>query len=151
MRIDAGATYPSANPRAQSPNLGRSADASFSAVLATTASSATKTTVSGSTPTDFSSMTRQDLRDWTNGQIRSGAMSLDDSRAFMAMSMKIPVGAGLGGELPAASDSTRHDFTQKARAGIEGAASRHDAATLKMLQSAMSIMHSQTGSVDIRA
>ena len=146
MRIDAGATYPAANQRASAANQNRSTDTSFSAVLASTTSSAPKTA-----PADFSSMTRQDLRDWTNGQIRSGQMSLDDSRAFMAMSMKIPVASGLTGELPAANDSTRYDFTQKARAGIEGATARNDAATLKMLQSAMSIMQSQTGGVDIRA
>lgn len=146
MRIDAGATYPAANQRASAANQNRSTDTSFSAVLASTASSAPITA-----PADFSSMTRQALRDWTNGQIRSGQMSLDDSRAFMAMSMKIPVAGGLSGELPAANDSTRYDFTQKARAGMEGAAARNDAATLKMLQSAMSIMQSQTGGVDIRA
>jgi len=146
MRIDAGATYPAANQRASAANQNRSTDTSFSAVLASTASSAPITA-----PADFSSMTRQDLRDWTNGQIRSGQMSLDDSRAFMAMSMKIPVAGGLTGELPAANDSTRYDFTQKARAGIEGATARNDSATLKMLQSAMSIMQSQTGGVDIRA
>ncbi|PKM24983.1 MAG: hypothetical protein CVV09_12830 [Gammaproteobacteria bacterium HGW-Gammaproteobacteria-13] len=147
MRIDAGATYPVANQRASTANQNRSTDASFSAALASTPSSPPKTAASA----DFSSMTRQDLRDWTNGQIRSGQMSLDDSRAFMAMSMKIPVAGGMSGELPAANDSTRYDFTQKARAGMEGAAARNDAATLKMLQSAMSIMQSQTGSVDIRA
>ena len=146
MRIDAGATYPAANQRASAANQNRSTDTSFSAVLASTTSSAPKTAHA-----DFSSMTRQDLRDWTNGQIRSGQMSLDDSRAFMAMSMKIPVAGGLTGELPAANDSTRYDFTQKARAGIEGATARNDSATLKMLQSAMSIMQSQTGGVDIRA
>lgn len=147
MRIDAGATYPAATPRTSAANQNRSAEASFSAVLASTTSSAPK----AAAPADFSSMTRQDLRDWTNGQIRSGQMSLDDSRAFMAMSMKIPVAGVLTGELPAANDSTRYDFTQKARAGIEGATARNDAATLKMLQSAMSIMQSQTGGVDIRA
>ncbi|WP_167142940.1 hypothetical protein [Pseudomonas sp. OTU750018] len=146
MRIDAGATYPAANQRASAANLNRSTDRSFSAVLASTASSAPITA-----PADFSSMTRQDLRDWTNGKIRSGQMSLDDSRAFMAMSMKIPVAGGLTGELPAANDSTRYDFTQKGRAGIEGATARNDSATLKMLQSAMSIMQSQTDGVDIRA
>ena len=145
MRIEAGATYPAANQRASSANQNRSTDTSFSAVLASTASSAPKTA-----PADFSSMTRQDLHDWTNGQIRSGQMSLDDSRAFMAMSMKIPVAGGLTGELPAANNNTRY-FTQKARAGIEGATARNDAATLKMLQTAMSIMQSQTGGVDIRA
>ena len=146
MRIEAGATYPAANQRASAANQNRSTDTSFSAVLASTASSAPITA-----PADFSSMTRQDLRDWTNGQIRSGQMSLDDSRAFMAMSMKIPVASGLTGEPPAANDSTRYDFTQKARAGIEGATARNDAATLKMLQSAMSIMQRQAGGVDILA
>jgi len=146
MRIDAGATHPAANQRASAANQNRSTDTSFSAVLASTASSAPKTA-----PADFSSMTRQDLHDWTNGQIRSGQMSLDDSRAFMAMRMKIPVAGGLTGELPAANNNTRYDFTQKARAGIEGATARNDAATLKMLQTAMSIMQSQTGGVDIRA
>ena len=146
MRIDAGATYTAANQRAPAANQNRSTDTSFSAVLASTASSAPITA-----PADFSSMTRQDLRDWTNGQIRSGQMSLDDSRAFMAMSIKIPVAGGLTGELPAANDSTRYDFTQKARAGIDGATARNDSATLKMLQSAMSIMQRQAGGVDIRA
>lgn len=147
MRIDAGATYPAANQRASAANQNRSTDTSFSAVLTSTTSSAPK----AAAPADFSSMTRQDLRDWTNGQIHTGQMSLDDSRAFMAMSMKIPVAGSLTGELPAANDSTRYDFTQKARAGIEGAAARNDAATLKMLQSAISIMQSQTGGVDTRA
>jgi hypothetical protein len=103
---------------------------------------------------DFTSMTRQEMRDWVNAQIRSGEMSLDDSRPFMAMTMKIPVNGGSGGELPAQSDGTRHDFTQRARDGIQGALSRNDETTLKMLESAMSIMQRQQGQaigIDIRA
>jgi hypothetical protein len=96
---------------------------------------------------DFTSMTRQEMRDWVNGQIRSGEMSLDDSRPFMAMTMKIPVSGG-GGELPAADDSDRIDFTQRVRSGIEGALSRNDQTTLKMLKSAMQIM-SQTQAIGI--
>lgn len=85
-------------------------------------------------------MTRQDMRDWVNTQIRSGEMSLDDSRPFMAMTMKIPVNSGLGGEVALGGDDTRYDFMQKARDGIQGALSRNDETTLKMLKSAMSIM-----------
>ena len=95
-------------------------------------------------------MTRQEMRDWVNTQIRSGEMSLDDSRPFMAMSMKIPV----GGELAAESDGTRYDFTQKVRDGIQGALSRNDETTFKMLESAMQIIQryqGQTVSVDVRA
>lgn len=103
---------------------------------------------------DFTSMTRQEMRDWVNAQIRSGEMSLDDSRPFVAMTMKIPVNGGSGGELPAQSDGTRHDFAQKAREGIQGALSRNDEATLKMLELAMSIMQRQQGQaigIDLRA
>ena len=46
----------------------------------------------------------------------------------MAMTMKIPVGGGTG-EVPAANDGERFDFTQKVRAGIEGAVSRNDEVT----------------------
>ena len=44
---------------------------------------------SGVTTTDFTSMTRQQLFDWMNGQIRSGAMSLDESSSFLGMTVKI--------------------------------------------------------------
>ena len=93
------------------------------------------------------------MRDWVNSQIRSGDMSLDDSRPFMAMTMKIPVSGGLGGELPAGSDDTPYDFRLKVRDGIQGALSRNDETTLKMLESAMQIMQKyqgQTSSVDVR-
>jgi hypothetical protein len=68
--------------------------------------------------------------------------------------MKIPVSGGLGGEQTASGDGTRHDFTQKVRDGIEGALSRNDEVTLKMLESAMSIMQRHQGQaigVDVRA
>ena len=90
-------------------------------------------------------MTRQDMRDWVNHQIRSGDMSLDDSRPFMAMTMKMPVNGGSDGELAADSDGARYDFIQKARDGIEGAPGRNDKTTMEMLESAMLIMQRQQG------
>ena len=147
MRIDLGTSYLYASQRPQATAADRSAATSFSAALTATQADSTK-------QTDFTSMTRQEMRDWVNTQIRSGEMSLDDSRPFMAMSMKIPVGGGLGGELAAESDGTRYDFTQKVRDGIQGALSRNDETTLKMLESAMQIIQryqGQTIGVDVRA
>lgn len=147
MRVDAGTSYLYASQRPQASAADRSAATSFSAALTTTQADSTK-------QADFTSMTRQGMRDWVNTQVRSGEMSLDDSRPFMAMTMKIPVSGGMGGELAAESDGTRYDFTQKVRDGIEGALSRNDETTLKMLQSAMSIMQRQQGQtigVNIRA
>lgn len=138
MRVDAGTSYLYASQRPQASAADR--------LVATSFSAAPTAPQSGSTQqADFTHMTRQDMRDWVNAQIRSGEMSLDDSRSFMAMTMKMPVSGGLGGELAAESDGTRYDFTQKARDGIQGALSRNDEATLKMLESALSIMRRQQG------
>lgn len=152
MKIDAATSYfaaidgLSANRRTQTSVADRPAATSVSA-------SPSATPADGSVrQVDFTSMTRQELRDWVNAQIRSGTMSLDDSRPFMAMTMKIEVASGR--ETDAASDATRYDFTQKIRDGIQGALSRNDEASLKMLESAMQIIwrnQGQTVGVDIRA
>lgn len=148
MRIDANVSQLHASQRAQTAVADRSdATASFSAALA--ASQANRTQ-----QTDFTQMSRQEMRDWVNSEIRSGAMSLDDSRPFMAMTMKIPVSGGQGGELSAGNDDTRYDFMQKVRDGIQGALSRNDATTLQMLESALQIMQKyqgQTVSLDARS
>ncbi|EGM78670.1 hypothetical protein Rhein_1242 [Rheinheimera sp. A13L] len=94
---------------------------------------------------DFHQMTRQEMRGWVNEQIRSGEMSLDESRAFMAMTMNIPVDAGATGELLMADNGEAVNFMQKVRDGIEGALSRHDKDTLNMLQTAMSAMQQHQG------
>ena len=121
--------------------------ASFSAALSTATA---ESDAPGTKQADFTSMTRQEMQDWSNQQIRSGNMSLDEGFSFMAMTMKIPV----SGEPQATDDGERVDFTQKARAGIEGALSRNDDATRKMLESAIKIMQQHQGetiSVDTRA
>lgn len=145
MRVDAGTSYAYTNQRPQGSAVDRSAT-SFSAALSATQGDGTKSA-------DFTNMTRQDMRDWVNVQIRNGDMSLDDSGPFMAMTMKIPVGGGLGGELSAESDGTRYDFTQKVRDGIQGARSRNDETSLKMLESAMQVIQRHQGQaigIDVR-
>jgi len=146
MRIDGPTTYLYTGQRTQPATSGAATTTSFAEALSTTQAGGVK-------QTDFTNMTREDMRDWVNSQIRSGQMSLDDSRPFMAMTMKIPAG-GAAGEIPAASDNTRYDFTQKVRDGIDGALSRNDDTTLKMLASAMSIMQKEQGQafgLDVRA
>ncbi|WP_192984240.1 hypothetical protein [Pseudomonas sp. EggHat1] len=145
MRVDAGTSYPYVSQRQQT-----SANHSV-ATPSLAAQSATQ--IDGTKQSDFTSMTRQEMRDWVNTQISNGEMSLDDSRPFMAMTMKIPVGS-LSGEIPAERDGARHDFTQKIRDGIEGAQSRNDGATQRMLESALQIIQRSQGQVsrvDVRA
>lgn len=146
MRVDAGISYPYVSQRQEALSADHSVATSFSSPLTAPQAGATN-------QNNFTSMTRQEMRDWVNTQISSGEMSLDDSRPFMAMTMKIPVDS-LGGEMPAEGDATRYDFTQKIRDGIEGAQSRNDEATLRMLESAMQIIQRSQGSatrVDVRA
>ena len=86
-------------------------------------------------------------------KIKSGEISLDDSRAFMAMTIKIPVNGASAGALQAVHSNERVDFMQKVRDGINGALERNDKETLKMLDTALSVMQQyqgQTIGVDTR-
>jgi hypothetical protein len=139
MRIDATSNNLYANQRAQLSNADRNAAGSFSMASST----ATTSDAADVKQPDFSNMTGQEMRDWTNNQIRSGEMSLDDGFSFFAMTMKIPVGSA--GAQQFVDDGEHIDFTQKVQAGIEGALSRHDDATLEVLQSAMKIMQEYQG------
>lgn len=123
------------------------------------ASKVASATVSGTEVTeqtkaaDFSNMTGQQLLAWANEKIQSGDISLDDSRAFMAMTIKIPVNGGSAAAFQAVHSNERVDFMQKVRDGINGALERNDKETLKMLGAALTIMQQyqgQTISVDSR-
>ena len=92
---------------------------------------------------DFTSMTRQEMFDWMNNQIRSGKMSLDESSPFLGMTMKISVATGQPVDM--ATDTTRINFVEKARLGIEGALSRNDPDLAKRLQAAIDIMKKEQG------
>jgi hypothetical protein len=77
---------------------------------------------SGVTKADFTGMTRQQLFDWMNGQIRSGAMSLDESTPFLGMTLKID--AQTMQPVDMASDTTPIDFMDRAKQGIAGLVAR---------------------------
>ena len=87
-------------------------------------------------------MTRQELRDWINDQIRSGAMSFDESSAFLGLTLN---GVRVGEMPPAGEDGVRFDYMQIMRAGIEGARSRHDPAEVKRLEAALQTMLRKQG------
>jgi hypothetical protein len=138
MKIDTSTSRLYASQNAQLSTASDDTSASFSAALS--AAGTSQSDAEGAEQTDFTSMTRQEMQDWCNEQIRSGNMSLDDGLPFMAMTMKIPVGGGTAGELQASDDGERLDFTEKVRAGLEGAMSRNDEDTLTMLEEAMETM-----------
>lgn len=142
MRIDP-ASNPLASSQPASP-ITRTAAKSLDALTASATPSSTGTSKSaGVQQLDFTNMTRQEMRDWINGQVKSGAMSLEESAPFSAMTMKIPVGGG--GDFPAAGDNQRIDFTRKINEGIQGALSRNDMVTMQMLQSALATTQSNQG------
>jgi hypothetical protein len=140
MKIDTSTSRLYASQSAQLSTASDDTSASFSAALSTATAGASTSDAEDAEQTDFTSMTRQEMQDWSNEQIRSGNMSLDEGLPFMAMTMKIPVGGGTAGELQAFDDGERVDFTEKVRAGIEGAMSRHDEVTRGMLEKAMETM-----------
>lgn len=158
MKINRGVSYLGANstlPATAKRN--DSTHASFAAALAAKTQSASQADAASSKPADaaqldFTSMTRQQMRDWTNEQIRSGKMTLDDSSPLMAMTMKISVDTGI--EVPAESDAQRIDFTDRARQGIAAAQSRNEPENAKRLQTALDILlkhQGETFGVDTRA
>lgn len=155
MKIDSGAnTIFAGRAQAGYPVARADGAASFAAMLAEKTSAAPNAAAGSADARqpNFSNMTRQEMRDWVNGQIRSGQMTFDESTPFMLMTMKIPVDGSP--EVPAASDSERIDFTQKARLGIEGALFRNDPQAARKLQAALDVMlqkQRQQNGVDARA
>ena len=154
MKADTSTSRLYASQSAQLSTASDDTSASFSAALNTATAAASTSDAEDAEETDFTSMTRQEMQDWCNDQIHSGNMSLDEGLPFMAMTMKIPVDGGTAGELQASDDGERVDFTEKVRAGIEGAMSRNDEDTRTMLEKAMETMQQyqdETASDDARA
>lgn len=138
MRIDAGSyLYQQAVPVKDAKQVLPAAISSAGAV--TDASS------SGVTTTDFTGMTRQQLFDWMNGQIKSGAMSFDESSPFLGMTLKID--ARTMQPVDMASDTTPVNFMDRAKQGIAGALSRGDQDGAVRLQAALETMQRYQGQV----
>lgn len=141
MKINTDSHPTFTTQRAQAAAATNTQPTSFSAALA-----AAKADTPSAKQADFTSMTRQDLFDWMNGQIRSGNMSLDESSAFLGMTMKVDVATGQPVDM--ATDSTRINFVEKARAGIDGALSRNDPDLAKRLQLAVASMQKLLGQTE---
>lgn len=147
MRIDSNAGYaPSVRTAANNAAI-KSGDATNTVdQTGSTGTSATRSSGSGTTQTDFSHLTRKDLADWMNGKIKSGEMSLDDSSAFLGMTMKIPVGAGRGDAI-GLDDQEPVNFLQKAQDGIAWARQNNDTDAVKRLETALNAMRHYQGQV----
>ena len=147
MKVNAESNHFYTTQRAQTSTTTSANPASFSSALS--AATAETSTVKQA---DFTSMTRKEMFDWMNDQIRSGQMSLDESSPFLEMTMKISVATGQTVDM--ATDTTRINFVEKARLGIEGARSNNDPDLAKRLQAAIEIMRRQQGQalgIDARA
>lgn len=147
MRIDAGSSVYQAG----------AVTAAASSISGGTSKPAASEEAAGASPggisrLDFTSMTRQQLFDWMNGQLRSGAMSFEESAPFLGMTLRID--AATGRPVDMASDPTPINFMQRARDGIAGARSFGDLAGAARLQAALATMQQLQGNVsgvDIRA
>ena len=147
MRIDSNASYALAMRTSATSGGVKSGDATSNVDQTGSAgTSATRSSGSGTTPTDFSHMTRKGLADWMNSKIKSGEMSLDDSSAFLGMTMKIPVGAGRGDAI-GLDDQEPVNFLQKAQDGIVWARQNNDTGALKRLETALNVMRQDQGQV----
>jgi hypothetical protein len=147
MRIDSNASYalamrnPANNAAIKSDDATSNVDQTGS-----TGTSATGSSRSGTTQADFSHMTRKGLADWMNSKIKSGEMSLDDSSAFLGMTMKVPVGAGRGDPI-GFDDQEPVNFMQTAQDGIAWARHNNDTASVKRLEAALNAMRQEQGQV----
>lgn len=151
MRIDAG-SYLYQSGQAASALAASSASLTTESDNTPVKSGARNALSSGIIKTDFTGMTRQQVSDWMNDQIRSGAMSLDESTSFLGMTLKID--AQTMQPVDMASDTTPVDFVDKAKQGIAGALSRGDrdgAAQLQIALATMQRYQGQVTGVDIRA
>lgn len=141
MKVDTGASYLFSGPRnsAATRTDAPEFEAMLSARTAHTAETgdATESGAEDDAP-DFTSMTRQELFDWMNGQLRSGEMTFDESSVFLGMTLKVSVATGEPVDM--ATDTSRIDFTEKARQGIEFYQSHFDYAAADAMQHALDRM-----------
>lgn len=138
MKIDAVANHQFIGQRTQTTGhtTGQNdASTSFASILSTHATQAApedSSTPKGVNQVDFTNMTRQEMHDWMNGQIRNGNMSLGDAGPFLGMMVSAS---------DMATDTTRINFFEKARQGIELALSNNDQITAERLRMAIETMH----------
>lgn len=151
MRIDAG-SYLYQNGQTVSATAASSTSLAIAPGNTPVEAAATDTPSSGIIKTDFTGMTRQQMFDWMNNQIRSGAMSLDESSPFLGMVLKMDARSGTMVDM--ATDATPVNFVDRATQGIAGALSRGDQDGAARLQAALATMlrfQGQVAGVDIRA
>ena len=91
-------------------------------------------------PADFTNMTRQEMVDWVNGEITGGRLSVKESMAFIALTIKFDPETGTS--VPLESDMERVDFIEMAQNGLDGALWRNDAENAESYRAILEIMRS---------
>jgi hypothetical protein len=138
MKVEMSRVYPAASQRSPVPTPSGAADfASMLSARTPEMRDASSSTSGGQGP-DFTSMTRQELFDWMNDRIRNSDMSLDESSPFLGMTVRISVATGEPVDMT--TDTTRFDFTERARQGIEYALAHLDLAAAGRMQDALDRM-----------
>lgn len=136
MKIEAGNA---AFPRIQSSQSSRANPAAsdfFSRAMSGAIPNSDQVVGGNATQPDFTNMTRAELFGWMNEKIAGGEMSLDQSSAFLGMTIEIPVDASQVTPGPI-EDNERINVVQIANDGIQGALSRNDDATRHKLEIAL--------------
>jgi len=143
MNISGVGSYAYSASRMSASGAGDSAPSTFASALSSVAGSSDQKGWAGGTTTDFTSMTRKDLFEWVNFKIKSGEIPLDDSSAFIGMTIKIPVNGAYAG----LDDQETLNFMQTAQDGMAWAQHHNDIKMLTSLTSALAAMQQHQGQI----
>lgn len=122
-------------------SMSGSASSDFASALSSAAGPSDQNSRGRVQTTDFTDMTRSDLADWVNSKIKNGEMSLDDSSAFLGMTIKIPVNGAYAG----LDDQENVNFVQKAQDGMTWAQQHNNTDMLARLKAALGTMQQYQG------
>lgn len=154
MKIDGGASYLFASQHAN--NTARmDAKASFDALLTEKTDRSERTASTTAAPaeieqTDFTNMTRQELRDWMSEQLRSGEMTVDESKAFLGWVVDIRIdqnGRVISGGNDDRLSTERFNFFDLVRGNRDFYLQRGDIAAADRIQGALDLMERSQGQI----
>lgn len=149
MKIDGGASYLFASQHTQANTAARAeAKGAFDALLTkeTERSGETAATVEIE-QADFTNMTRQELRDWMSEQLRSGAMSVDDSKALLGWVVDIRIDGNGRVVGSTGDDGARFNFLELVSGNRDFYLQRGDMAAATRIQGTLDLMTQAQGQI----
>ncbi|PMR74675.1 hypothetical protein [Billgrantia endophytica] len=147
MKVDGGSSCLFASQHANATRM--DAKVSFETLLAgETERSERIATQAGSAKieqADFTNMTRQELRNWMGEQLRSGEMTVDESKAFLGMSAIVHPDPSMAAIVEARMQNERVNFFEAFQSNMEFYRLRGDSEAVERLQAAIDTMHQAQG------